>query len=171
MSKHSPDEDDFEAVFRQVWPAAFEVARRVLGDWAEAEDAAAEGLARALVAWPRVGRLPYRDAWILRVVGNVAIDRARRRARAGRLDVTASLDGTDHQDLTVLRMALVEALAALSTRQREVIVLRHLCGMSEHETAGAMGISGNSVKKHAARGIAHLRAKLGTSEGETELAF
>lgn len=171
MTRHSAGVDDFEAVFRQVWPAAFAVACRVLGDWAEAEDAAAEGFARALVAWPRVGGLSYRDAWILRVVGNVAIDRARRQARAGHGALAPSADGTDHQDLTVLRMALVEALAALPTRQREVIVLRHLCGMSEHETAGAMGISGNSVKKHTSRGIARLRAKLGTSEGEAELAF
>lgn len=76
--------NDFEEAFRKVWPAAFAVAHRVLGDVGDAEDAAAEGLARALVAWPRVGGLAHCDGWMLRVVGNVALDRARRRTRAGR---------------------------------------------------------------------------------------
>lgn len=162
--------NDFEEAFRKVWPAAFAVAHRVLGDVGDAEDAAAEGLARALVAWPRVGGLAHCDAWMLRVVGNVALDRARRRTRAGRCADPANTNVADHQEQTVLRMALVEALAALPTRQREVIVLRHLCGLSEREVAGAIGISTNSVKKHASRGIARLRERLGQPE-EIELAI
>lgn len=166
-------DDDFEVAFRGVWPAAFSVAQRVLGNTADAEDAAAEGLARALVAWHRIWDLPHRNAWMLRVVGNVALDRARDRTRAARrTPATTGVGGTDHQELAVLRVALVEALAALPARQREVIVLRHLCGLSEREVAGAIGISTNSVKKHASRGIARLRARLGPlSQEEIEVAI
>lgn len=110
-------DDDFEAAFRQVWPAAFAVAQRVLGDMGDAEDSAAEGLARALVAWQRVRDLPHRNAWMLRFVGNVALDRARSRSRAARRTAASTeVGGADHQEQTVLRMALVEALAALPAR-------------------------------------------------------
>ena len=164
---------DFEEAFRQVWPAAFSVARRILASTEDAEDAAAEGLARALAAWHRVGSLPYRDAWILRVVANVALDRARRCSRAAReRPSTLEENGSaDHQELTVLRIALVEALAALPSRQREVIVLRHVCGVSERDVAAALGISANSVKKHASRGMVRLRARLAPSGEEMELAI
>jgi RNA polymerase sigma factor (sigma-70 family) len=173
MSAAGGGDDDFEEAFREVWPLALAVARRVLGDAGEAEDAAADGFARALVAWPRVRDLPYRDAWMLRVVGNVSLDRARSRTRAARW-ASSSTGGdcvSDHQEVTVLRMALVEALAALPKRQREVIVLRHLCGLTEREVAGAIGISTNSVKKHASRGIARLRDRLGQPEEEIDLAI
>lgn len=157
-----PRDAGFEAVFRHIWPSALVLARRILTDAAEAEDAAAEGMARALVAWRRVQDLPYRDAWILRVVSNVAIDRARGRSRSTAREPSA--DGSsgvaDHAEAAVLQTTLVEALRALPTRQREAIVLRHLCGMSEPEVAGAMGISTNSVKKHASRGITRLRSRL-----------
>jgi RNA polymerase sigma factor (sigma-70 family) len=173
MGREPADHAAFEETFHRVWPAAFRVARRILGADAEAEDAAAEGLARALVGWHRIGALPYQDAWILRVVGNVALDRARKRSRAaGWSPAAASLvEDADHQDLTVLRLALREALAALPRRQREAIVLRHLCGLSEREVAGAMGISLNSVKKHACRGVARLRTRLGEGDEEIGLAI
>ena len=170
----APGDEDFEVVFREMWPSAFALARRVLGDPAEAEDAAAEGMARALVKWERVRDLPYRDAWILRVVSNVAIDRARHRARsASASEATEVVDRTDGQeDLTVLRLALVEALGALPARQREVIVLRHLCGLSEMEVGAVIGISTNSVKKHASRGFVRLRSRLGQlTEEEISVAY
>jgi DNA-directed RNA polymerase specialized sigma24 family protein len=69
---------EFESWFRGLYPSALGVACRLLREPSEAEDAVAEAFARALVAWRRVRGLPYRDAWLLRVVANVAIDRARR---------------------------------------------------------------------------------------------
>ena len=81
MSERQAGDDDFEAVFRDLLPTAIAAAQRILGERAAAEDAAAEAFARAYVAWRRVSALPYRDAWILRVTVNQAIDAARRRPR------------------------------------------------------------------------------------------
>lgn len=55
---------DFEEVFRLILPRAGSVARRILGNETQAEDAAAEALARAHLAWKKVGSSPCRDAWI-----------------------------------------------------------------------------------------------------------
>jgi RNA polymerase sigma-70 factor (sigma-E family) len=58
------------------------------------------------------------------------------------------------------RAAVVSALGELTDRQREAVVLRYYAGLSEVETAGAMGISQGSVKTHMARAMVTLRETL-----------
>ncbi|MPZ82628.1 MAG: sigma-70 family RNA polymerase sigma factor [Actinophytocola sp.] len=48
----------------------------------------------------------------------------------------------------------------LPTRQREVIVLRYYCELSEAETAATIGISVGTVKSSAHRALATLRRKM-----------
>ena len=155
---------DFEAVFRRLYPRARAVAYRIVGEPAEAEDAAAEAFTRALVAWRRVADLPYLDAWVLRVTANVAVDVVRRR----RVPVVAVETGPAEEgavdpadELVVLRLALAAALAALPRRQREVIALHFLVGLREDEVARSLGVSVGSVKRHGHRAIAGLRRQLG----------
>lgn len=156
-------DDAFEAVFVELFPRAFRLAFRILGGRAAAEDIAAEALARTYVAWPRVRHLAWRDAWVLRVTANLAIDATRRRTAAPAPSV-----GGDVEEIATLRVALVQALRALPRRQRQIVALRHLSGLSETEVAAALGISVGSVKAHAHRGIAALRARLGPdAEGVT----
>jgi RNA polymerase sigma-70 factor (sigma-E family) len=56
------------------------------------------------------------------------------------------------------RDALLHALAALPRRQRAAVVLRHYLDLSEQQAADALGCSVGSVKSHASRGLARLRA-------------
>ncbi len=152
----------FEEAFSELYPRARRLAYRMLGDPTEAEDVAAEALTRAVVAWRRIGDLPYREAWVLRVTANVAVDTLRRQQRAAHAQpsfVAAPIDGED--DVHDLRLALAAALSALPRRQREVIALHHLVGMQEHEIARCLGVSVGSVKKHGHRGLSRLRARLG----------
>jgi RNA polymerase sigma-70 factor (sigma-E family) len=58
------------------------------------------------------------------------------------------------------RSAVIEALRALPSRQREALVLRYYGDLSEAEIAHAMGISKGAVKSHTARGMAALRSVL-----------
>ncbi len=58
------------------------------------------------------------------------------------------------------RAAVLDALAALPRRQREVLVLRHYLDLSEAEIADALSISRGAVKSHASRGAAALRGRL-----------
>jgi RNA polymerase sigma-70 factor (sigma-E family) len=55
------------------------------------------------------------------------------------------------------RSAVVDALHALSARQREVVVLRYYAEFSEAQIASAMGISRGAVKSHTARAISAMR--------------
>lgn len=74
------------------------------------------------------------------------------------------LPDTDGADVGVLasarRSAVLDALAALPTRQREVLVLRYYLDQSEREIAEVLGISTGAVKSHASRGAAALRQSL-----------
>jgi RNA polymerase sigma-70 factor (sigma-E family) len=59
------------------------------------------------------------------------------------------------------RRQVLDALARLSDRQREVLTLRYFLDLSEQEIATTLGISAGSVKSHASRGAAALRRLLG----------
>lgn len=163
-------DDEFQEAFPAMFLTAYRVSYRVLGDVTRAEDAAAEALARALVSWRRVGRLEYRQAWVARVAGNVAIDDVRRSRRREERPPHVVGQVADSSEESTLRLALGAALAGLSTRQREVVALRYLADLNEVEVSRALGISVNSVKKHAMRGKAALRASLATLE-EPNLAL
>jgi len=60
----------------------------------------------------------------------------------------------------VERAAVLDALAALPDRQREVLVLRYYADLSEAAIAETLGISPGTVKAHASRGLAALRPTL-----------
>ena len=148
---------DFETAFRTLFPRAQRVAFRILGDETDAEDAAAEAFARAHASWKRVSNLPYRDAWVLRVTANVAIDMVRKRR------TVPATDGViEYEDGTVVHLALIAALGALPRRQRQVIALRFLAGLNEAEIAGTLRVSAGTVKKAAHRALIALRQQLGS---------
>ncbi len=71
------------------------------------------------------------------------------------------LPGADETSVArARRTAVLDALRALPTRQREVLALRYYLDLSEAEIADALGISRGAVKSHASRGAAALRELL-----------
>jgi RNA polymerase sigma-70 factor (sigma-E family) len=156
---------DFESFFREVFPRAVALARRVTGDQSAAEDAALEALAKAHFRWRKLAAAPWRESWVLRVTVNESI---RRLPRAR--DLQPILEINDPTDAVVLRHTLTEALRALPRRQREVIVLRYLVGLREPEVAEALGISHGTVKTHLRRGLSALRGSVGHAPKEEHVA-
>jgi len=152
-----PETEEFEEAFAGLFFTAYRPTYRLLGSAAQAEDTAAEAVARALVAWKRVSQLPHRDAWVARVAINLAIDELRRR----RPPLPAPDHTDDPTDEADLRLALRAAMDKLSRRQRQVLALRYLADLDDEQVASALGISVNSVKKHASRGREALRGHLG----------
>jgi len=144
--------DNFDAEFEHLWSRAYGVAYVVLGDRGESEDIAQETLARALVRWKKVSA--YAEPWVVRVAGNLAIDRIRKRRRTGAFPAP-DVPGVDAQ-----RVDLQRALIELSPKQREVVILRYLVDLPEAEVAETLGCSVGTVKTHASRGLAALRKSL-----------
>lgn len=155
--------DGFEEQFPALLAVAYRVAYRVLGDRDEAQDIAGEALARAYARWSSVA--DHAEPWVATVAGRAAIDVIRRRTTARRF-LRAAAPEPSREEQPELRLDLQRALLALPVRQREVVVLRHLADRSEQETARALGLSPGTVKSHASRGLAALRAGL-TQDLET----
>ncbi len=152
---------DFVELYERLHDQGFRVALRLLGTREAAEDACAEGFARAYARWRTVSTYPHREAWIMRVIANVALDvLAKKRA-----PVSLEWQGTN-EDAVATRLALVAALQQLPQRQREVIVLHHLVGYRENEVAATLGISAGTVKTHLKRGMAALRQDFGIERYE-----
>jgi DNA-directed RNA polymerase specialized sigma24 family protein len=57
--------------------------------------------------------------------------------------------------------AVVDAVRALSARQREALVLRYYGQFSDEQVAAAMGVRPAEVRSNVARGMLALRATLG----------
>ena len=76
-------------------------------------------------------------------------------------DVPLDEPGADHDVLRrAQRRAVIDAMARLPRRQREVLALRYYLDLSEREIAETLGISPGAVKSHASRGADALRRSL-----------
>jgi RNA polymerase sigma-70 factor (sigma-E family) len=151
-----PPPGRFEDRFDELARLAYRVAFRILGDREEARDLTQETLARAYSRWSRVDG--HASGWVVRVATNLALDRTRRKARVR----SAPPPRPAADPATAAERAdLVQVLRDLPRRQREVVVLRYLADLPEAEVAAALGLSPGTVKSHASRGLAALRAALG----------
>lgn len=153
-----PEYVDF---FAAVLPKAVNAARRITGNLAAAEDAASEALAKAYLSWPKLRHLPYREAWLLRVVTNEAIGSVRKQARRERILRRQPPPAPD--DPADDRRQVVDQVRRLPDRQREVVTLRYYADLSTDEVAMALGISAGTVKSHLHRALQTLRDQLGTT--------
>ncbi|MBP7243481.1 RNA polymerase sigma factor [Amaricoccus sp.] len=154
-------------------PRLLAVARRMLGDAAEAEDVAQETMLRlwrGASAW-RPGEAGV-GTWLYRVASNLCLDRLRRRRPTGEL----SDDAPDDRPTAVATLARADraaaldaALALLPERQRLAIVLRHFEERGNPEIAAALGVSVEAVESLLARGRRALAARLAPRRGELEL--
>ena len=83
-------------------------------------------------------------------------------------DVPVDEPGADHDVLRgARRRAVIDAMARLPRRQREVLALRYYLDLSEREIAETLGISTGAVKSHASRGADALRRSLSPLLEET----
>lgn len=153
------DDDRFTAVFTAHYPRLVGLAARVLGDRAEAEEAAQEALL-ALRTQPVARRGDQQvAAWLSRVVTNNSLNRLRSRRRAlARAELAAAANGParpdDPADVVAdrdVRDRVRAALATLPDRQATALVLRH-AGHSYAEIAAALGVAPGSVGVLLGRG-------------------
>lgn len=147
-------------------PRVLSVAKRMLGDAAEAEDVTQEAMLKLWQIAPdwEPGRARV-STWLYRVASNLCLDRLRKRRRLAPIDEAG--DPADPAEGPADRMmsrdrerALAHALARLPERQRLAVVLRHIEGLSNPEIADAMDASVEAVESLAARGRAHLARHL-----------
>ena len=159
------------ALVARLAPMALSLARRLLGDPAEAEDVTQEAMLRLWKIAPDWDPDRARvSTWLYRVVVNLCTDRRRRR-RPEPMDVLPELaDGALPAVAQMQAQARVDALqaalAGLPERQRIAVVLRDIDGLANPEIATILGISVEAVESLAARGRRALRETLGVRRNE-----
>ncbi len=123
----------------------------------EAEDLAQTTLVRCYTAWPHVAGADDRAAYVYRILLNCLRDSRRRRWWGERpteqLPETPTVDEATAVDLAD---AVHRALAGLSKRNRDVVVLRYFAGLSERQTADALGVPPGTVKSRLSRALGQL---------------
>jgi RNA polymerase sigma-70 factor (ECF subfamily) len=159
------DERAFQQLTRRHLPAMLGLARRMLGNAAEAEDVAQEALMRVWTHAPRWRPLALFRTWLTRVVINLCLDRKRRAQwvdleTAG--EITDPSPGASEKAETDERERMVAAaIDKLPPRQRNAIMLTYSEGMSNAEVAEILDTSVSAVETLLMRGKQNLRRALG----------
>jgi RNA polymerase sigma-70 factor (ECF subfamily) len=171
------DADAFAGLVAAHQDMTFRAAYLVLGDAAEAEDAAQEAFVRAYRALDRFREGdPFRP-WLLRIAVNAARNRrrsaGRRAAMRLRVEANAASDATaPSAEATVVarerRRLLLQAVNALEPDDRLVIGARYFLDLPEAEIAVLAGVPSGTVKSRLFRARAKLAKAIGDAEAWTD---
>ena len=158
------DLDAFGEIVRRHQTSAWRAAYRLLGDAAEAEDAAQDAFLKILDAAPRYRPTASFRTYLYRVVTRVCLDRLKKK-RPIYVDRPPPCASDDPSPPDVLahredETAIRRALDALPPRQRAVLILRHFEDLSYQEIADAMDTSVKAVERLLARARDALRPRL-----------
>ena len=166
----------YNCIIETYQTQAYNLARRMLDDWALAEDAVQESLVSGYRAYPKF-RGDNLSSWLMRIVANTCRDMLRsRRARPtvpldptpeneqeqGRtlsaLDLPSTMESPqEHAERGALNRAIQDCLNSLPQEHRLAEVLVDVQGMSYEEASVAMNCNLGTVKSRVSRGRRGLR--------------
>ncbi|MGC9539588.1 SigE family RNA polymerase sigma factor [Streptomyces sp. UG1] len=153
------DHERFRDFVDARWSALLRLANLLTGgDRHEAEDLVQIALMKALGRWRHIDDP---EGYVRKVMYRHQISRWR--LRRPHREATFAVppedagvsDGTSAADL---RIAVGQALARLTPRQRTMLVLRYFEDMSETEVASALGCSVGTVRSTTHRSLSRLRS-------------
>ena len=167
------DNERFYELVRPYERRIFAAAFAILGNEADAEDAAQEAMLKAFANIRQFRAEARFSTWLIQITVNEALMRRRRE----RTVVMEGIDDRRDEDTDYaprefadwreipsealerkeVRQKLAEALATLDRKYREVFVLRDMEQLNIQETAEALGISVASVKTRLLRARLMLR--------------
>ncbi len=154
------DELGFRYLYLHYADNVYSYVRTILHDDHEAEDVTQQVFTTLLTRiqdYEERG-VPF-SAWLLRIARNAAIDHLRR----SRAVLAEEVRGTEHETDEIgqdRRWSLTAALKNLPEDQRQVVILRHLIGLSPPEIAERMGKTESAVHALHHRGRRKLRGHL-----------
>lgn len=162
---------EFDDFVRRAAPDLFHTAWALTWDPAQAEDLVQEALLRVAKRWDRVRSMERPLAYARKVLVNLALDGAGRRARQqGELAVPDCIEGPPDEAAARSIEAVDDldefaaALAKLPPRQCAAVVLRYWEDLPEAEVAVILGCPTGTVASLASRGAKRLAALLGAAE-------
>ena len=155
---------DFESFYRREYRAVVGLAYALSGSRIAAEDITQDAFLAAHRQWNRISSYDRPEAWVRRVVSNLAVSFLRTKAReAGAIIRLKSREGylpaMPEEDAHFWK-----AVRGLSKRQAQVIALHYLEDRSVADIALVLGCAENTVKVHLHKGRQRLARKLDEKE-------
>lgn len=148
------DVDAFESLVRTFQEPVWRFLRGMVGDPMLAEDLAQETFVRAFYRLDTFGFRARFSTWLFQVARNVAVDalrsRERRRLLPLRLGPPPVAPGPE------LRSEVAAAVASLSPKLREALLLVEVMGFSCREAGAILGVPEGTIKSrlyHARRAL------------------
>lgn len=164
LSAQRGEREAFSQLVRTHERRAYAVARAIVVNHEDAEDAVQEAFLHAYRALHRFLPDQAFGAWLHRIVANAALDITRRRKvrDADELPETLASPFRDPAEGSELRRRLQDALATLPVRQRSVIVLHDVEGFRHAEIGKMLSIPEGTARSDLHYARSHLRAVLGS---------
>ncbi len=131
-------------------------ARAILGNDAEAHDAAQEAFVAAWVHLPRLRDASRFDAWLSRTLVNRCRETLRQRRRSREIQDDLDVPVADFAAGSVETAAVKAAFARLSVEARTILLLHHLHGLPLDQVARQLGVPVGTAKSrlwHARRSL------------------
>jgi RNA polymerase sigma-70 factor (ECF subfamily) len=177
VATEARDRVRFEEEALELADQVYQVARRLVGSREEAEDLMQETYARAFRSWRSYTPGTNLRAWLLRILTNLNIDRARARQRRpqtepleegdyflyNRLAESAGDSQPEEEERVVARLSqdnVVSALSELPHDFRDVVVLVDIGSFSYAEAAQILDIPVGTVMSRLHRGRRILKRQL-----------
>ena len=160
---------NFEDIVDQYSAFVFNLAYRVLGNHADAEDAAQDAFLSAYRNFHRFRGDSSVSTWLYRIAVNAALmklrkdknKRAQTQTGFEEMRLISPLEGPEKIALnSELRERLERGLDLLAPNLKAAVVLRDLQGLNNQEAANAMAISVSSLKARLHRGRVQLRGHM-----------
>lgn len=155
---------DFDSFFRDEFPRVVRAAALVARDLGTGEDCAQEAFVRLHQRWERMDSSDHARNFAYRVALNLARSHVRKHLR---VRLTSSVSESEQSDASSARvdwLALLEAVAPLSGRQRAVLALVDYLGYDADSAGRTLRISPATVRVHLKRARDAVRQRLSTEE-------
>jgi RNA polymerase sigma factor (sigma-70 family) len=146
---------DVDTFVEQHGAVLLALAHAITRNWAEAEDLYQSTLEIAVRNADRLREPVAARAWLIRIETREAFRVGRRLRRFVSLDL--HVDELRHDGEMGATLDARRAIAGLPPKTRAALMLHHYCGFSVPETAGALGVSPNTIKTQLRKGLAKVR--------------
>jgi RNA polymerase sigma factor (sigma-70 family) len=150
----------FEEFFEEHHVALFRALWLVTRNRHEAEEIMQDAFLKMWERWDEVGSMAEPVGYLYRTAMNLLRSRARRAAVALRRAI-GQIPPDDAMAAVEERDAVVRMLSSLTPRQRAVVVLRDILGLTSADAAEALGIRPSTLRVLGARARAVLKKELG----------
>jgi len=153
------NEQAFHLIYKQYFGKVYAMALSYMPDALAAQDIVQEVFTRVWLYRRQLSDINQFEPWLITVTRNLLLNELRKKAPP-RNPVVPATDPHETLDYRELEILLSKAIAALSTRQRQVYQLSRVEGYSHKEIAAQLGISVDVSREHLSKALASIRAYL-----------